>query len=120
MQEIAFGEIGMPNDEFWNSTPKEFHYRQKGYFAKLERIDRNEWERIRWQTTALLNIHSSKDLKPIDIAVFPWEKEKVEAEKEKNKIDPKKLARMVKAMDNHAKEPTKNNQPVKIGELLNQ
>ena len=38
---------------------------------------RQEWERTRWSTTILLNIHLEKKnkIQPKDLARFPWEKE---------------------------------------------
>jgi len=37
--------------------------------------ERSNWERTRWQTALLLNVHTKKgsSLRPIDLAVFGWE-----------------------------------------------
>ena len=37
--------------------------------------ERSNWERTRWQTALLLNVHTKKgsSLRPIDLAVFAWE-----------------------------------------------
>ena len=39
--------------------------------------ERSNWERTRWQTALLLNVHTKKGskIKPIDLTVFPWEEE---------------------------------------------
>lgn len=44
-------------------------------------LERSNWERTRWQTSLLLNVHTKKGSKisPKDLALFPWEK----AEKKK-------------------------------------
>jgi len=49
--------------------------RQKHFTDQQQQ--KQEWERTRWSTTLLLNIHLDKKhkLKPKDIAVFPWEQE---------------------------------------------
>lgn len=48
--------------------------------------ERSSWERTRWQTALLLNVHTKKGSKitPKDLAVFPWEQE---AEKNKPQVD---------------------------------
>ena len=103
MQEIAFGEIGMTADEFWNSSPIEFHYRQKGYFRKVERLEQNKWERTRW-LAFLMKIESKPQRKGFlsiqDLTVFPWEEKEIKAVSKP--IDPEKLRRLEAAMDAQA------------------
>ena len=47
-------------------------------------LERSNWERTRWQTSLLLNVHTKKGSKisPKDLALFPWEKaeKKVESD----------------------------------------
>jgi len=47
----------------------------QGYNEHLEQQEQITWERIRWQTTLLLNVHTAKgkSLKPKDLIEFPWE-----------------------------------------------
>ena len=47
----------------------------KGKREVLDAKERSSWERTRWQTALLLNVHAKKGtkIKPIDLAVFPWE-----------------------------------------------
>ena len=47
--------------------------------------ERSDWERTRWQTALLLNVHTKKGAKitPKDLAIFPWEK----ADKKKPQLD---------------------------------
>lgn len=109
----------MSTAEFWDATPKEFHYRQKGYFKKIERRERNEWERARWQIAVYVNfkLPKNKNLKPQEIALFHWEEKE---EKQKNKLDPKQLKRIADAMDKHAKNPEINSKPVDLRRHINQ
>ena len=54
---------------------KEVVIAMQGYNNQFEQQEQTEWERIRWQTTLLLNVHTSKgkSLKPKDLIEFPWE-----------------------------------------------
>ena len=47
----------------------------QGYNNFFEQQEQTEWERIRWQTTCLLNVHTEKgkSLKPTDLIQFAWE-----------------------------------------------
>ena len=47
----------------------------QGYNKQFELEEQFQWERIRWQTTLLLNVHTAKDksLKPTDLIEFRWE-----------------------------------------------
>ena len=47
----------------------------QGYNNYLQNQYEIEWERIRWQTTQLLNVYTEKgkSLKPKDLIEFPWE-----------------------------------------------
>jgi hypothetical protein len=44
-----------------------------GFNVRENRKEQSEWERTRWQTTLLLNIHTKKTIKARDLIVFPWE-----------------------------------------------
>lgn len=50
--------------------------RVQGYYDAEEMRVRAAWERTRWQTAALLNVYAKKgqEIKPGDLATFPWEK----------------------------------------------
>lgn len=100
---IAFGELGMTSSEFWNSSPKEFYYRQKGYYQKIHQREKNEWERARWMVFRMkTGIADKKEIGLTDICVFPWEEEKIEAQNAPP--DPEYIKRMAAAMDRHAKQ----------------
>jgi hypothetical protein len=54
---------------------KEVVIAMQGYNNQFEITEQFQWERIRWQTTLLLNVHTAKgrSLKPKDLIEFPWE-----------------------------------------------
>jgi len=56
-------------------TFEEFSNAVKGKRESIEAQERSNWERTRWQTALLLNVHTKRGskIKPIDLAVFPWE-----------------------------------------------
>tara|TARA_R110000744_G_scaffold152392_2_gene266402 strand:- start:1600 stop:1869 length:270 start_codon:yes stop_codon:yes gene_type:complete len=85
-------------EEFYDYLPKHFWNKMDGFY-ELENIrERSEWERVRWSTTLLLNIHlgKGKSLKPKDLISFDWDKttEKNDFEKLKAK------AEFIKKMEN--------------------
>tara|TARA_R110002124_G_scaffold262960_2_gene429152 strand:- start:5333 stop:5602 length:270 start_codon:yes stop_codon:yes gene_type:complete len=85
-------------EEFYDYLPKHFWNKMDGFY-ELENIrERSEWERVRWSTTLLLNIHlgKGKSLKPKDLISFDWDKttEKQDFEKLKAK------AEFIKKMEN--------------------
>lgn len=47
----------------------------QGYNNYLQSQYEIDWERIRWQTTQLLNVYTEKgkSLNPKDLIEFPWE-----------------------------------------------
>jgi hypothetical protein len=75
-QELALGQLGWTPDVFYNSTPRELKYALRGFHELYQQQQRQDWERTRWSTTLMLNIHLEKKnrLSPKDLAVFPWEK----------------------------------------------
>lgn len=70
--------MNMHPDDFWDMLPRDFFFKQAGYSEKIEDQERLEWERLRWQTAYLLNVHmkKGKTLKATDLISFPWEKQK--------------------------------------------
>jgi hypothetical protein len=71
-------------DEFMNLTPRVFGNKAKGYSKALERGLQSSWEQTRWLATIVINPHIKKQIKPKDLATFPWDNEKTKgAKKEK-------------------------------------
>jgi hypothetical protein len=56
-------------------TLREVFIAMQGYNNQFEIEQQFEWERARWQTTLLLNVHTAKgkSIKPKDLIEFPWE-----------------------------------------------
>lgn len=68
----------MTSNEFWDATLREFSNRLIGKEKADEVKFKNEWERTRWQTVALLNIHLDKKTQIKDVKkflTFGWEKQ---------------------------------------------
>lgn len=56
-------------------TFREVVIAMQGYNNQFELKEQFQWERIRWQTTHLLNVYTAKgtSLKPKDLIEFSWE-----------------------------------------------
>lgn len=90
----------MSVEEFYNMIPKHFFNKLNGFFDLEQMRERNEWERIRWQTCYLLNIQiaKGKKLKLTDLIKFDWDK--------KEEVDFEKLqakAEYIKKLEEHGK-----------------
>ena len=66
----------MALDSLYSLTFEEFGNAVAGKREVHEMQERSNWERTRWQTALLLNVHTKKGqkIKPRDLAVFEWEK----------------------------------------------
>lgn len=71
------GLLGLTPDSLYDFTFREFGNAVRGRYKYQEQADRSSWERTRWQTALLLNVHTKKGvkIKPKDLAVFPWEEQ---------------------------------------------
>ncbi|MTI32818.1 hypothetical protein [Xanthovirga aplysinae] len=77
MAAIAIGRLGLSVGHFYDLTPNEFTEALKQYSKNLEHQYRENWERTRTQTVALLNIHIDKNKQikdPTKLWKFPWDK----------------------------------------------
>ena len=81
----------MDIDTFWDDTPRLFQIRLEAKRKYDEIKERQEWERMRFQTVILVNKDRKKQnqVKPKDLIEFPWEKgSKIkDIKKEREKID---------------------------------
>jgi len=75
---IAFGHLGLRVDEFYDMLPREFWNRVDGFYELENMRDKQDWQRTRWSTCLLLNIHLPKNqrIKPTDLIEFEWEEKK--------------------------------------------
>jgi hypothetical protein len=88
-------------EEFYDYLPKHFWNKMDGFY-ELENIrEKSEWERVRWSTTLLLNIHlgKGKSIKPIDLIEFEWDKKNIKVNYDKLKAK----AEYIKKMSKHGK-----------------
>jgi len=76
--------MGLTPDSLYSLTFKEFGNAVRGKKESEEMLERSNWERTRWQSALLLNVHTKKGSKiaPKDLATFPWEKEDKKVEKD--------------------------------------
>jgi len=73
---LGLGLLSLTPDSLYDFTFREFGNAVRGRYEAQEQFDRSNWERVRWQTALLLNVHTKKgaNLKPADLVTFPWEK----------------------------------------------
>lgn len=70
------GKLGLSQSEFWSSSLNDISLRIKGFYKIEEERQQAEYERQRFFTTMLLNIHIDKKHRiksPSELVVFPWE-----------------------------------------------
>ncbi len=86
--EIALGKLNMTEDEFWDITPRVFQLKCDGFFSLVDNVERLKWERMRFQTVALINSQRkrSEQITAQKLIKFDWEKTETQ-ENERNKID---------------------------------
>ena len=75
VEELGLGLLGLTPGPLYSLTFEEFGNAVRGKREAVEMMERSNWERTRWQTALLLNVHTKKGskIKPIELAVFPWE-----------------------------------------------
>lgn len=73
---MGLGLLGLSPTALYSLTFEELGNAVTGKRQSEEIRERSDWERTRWQTALLLNVHTKKGAKitPKDLAVFPWEK----------------------------------------------
>jgi len=69
------GLLGLTPGSLYDLTFREFSNAVRGRYKAQELFDRSHWERVRWQTALLLNVHTKKgaSIRTKDLATFPWE-----------------------------------------------
>jgi len=92
----------MQVDEFYDMLPIEFWNKVEGFYELENMREKQHWERTRWSTCLLLNIHlgKGKRLKPKDLMTFDWERTEMD-EKELQEL--KDRAEYMRAIDNYEK-----------------
>ena len=78
-------------DDFYDMLPREFWNKLEGFYELENMRQRSDWERTRWSTCLLLNIHlgKGKSIKPSALIKIEWEKDdnKIDFEDLKNKAE---------------------------------
>lgn len=69
--------MGMGVSEFYAMTPRQFANKSKGFFDQFTEVERAKWERMRFSTTALINIQlaQGKKIDPQKLIKFPWDQQ---------------------------------------------
>lgn len=90
IEELGLGLLGLSPAALYSLTFEELGNAVRGKRQSEEIRERSDWERTRWQTALLLNVHTKKGAKitPKDLAVFPWEKA---AHKNKPQLDGRRM-----------------------------
>nr|DAN28235.1 MAG TPA: hypothetical protein [Caudoviricetes sp.] len=65
----------MKLDDFVRLTPDEFLACMKAHTDAKENKARDEWQRMRLQTTLLIQPHISKTISPEKLFALPWDEE---------------------------------------------
>lgn len=67
----------MKPDDFYTMTPRQFSNKVKGFTERENEKTREQWEVMRFSTTALINVQLAKKDKitPRQLVTFPWDKE---------------------------------------------
>ena len=75
---MAFGQIGIPPQEFWRMSLKEFRLTQRGFFQRVKQEQQTRWEQTRFIAFYGLQPYTKKGkLKNFkDLVEFEWEKKK--------------------------------------------
>tara|TARA_R110002050_G_scaffold124877_3_gene244211 strand:+ start:234 stop:548 length:315 start_codon:yes stop_codon:yes gene_type:complete len=73
---MALGYLNMTLIEFWDFTPRQFQLKINARREYEEMLQRFEWERVRFSTTALINKDRKRrdQIKQTDLIKFDWEK----------------------------------------------
>lgn len=71
---IGMGCLGMSLHDFERCTPFEFHSIFEAWSKRAEMSDRAEWEKTRYLCMCILQPYSKKKMRPVDVVVFPWER----------------------------------------------
>jgi hypothetical protein len=73
---IATGFLEMSVAEFWDFTPRQLQLKLDNRKEFEDSLQRMEWERVRFQTTALINKDRKRkdQIKQTDLIKFDWEK----------------------------------------------
>ena len=83
------GFLNIPLADFWDYTPRQFQLQMEGRREYEDMIQRFEWERVRFQTTALINKDRKRQhqIKQKDLISFDWEQKtkKTNVDKERKK-----------------------------------
>lgn len=88
------GKCGITPNDFGYLTPRETSIIFNAWFENQENKELEKWERVRWQTTCLINIQLKRGdrQQPTQMFPFPWDQKELQEEiKESTREDFEKL-----------------------------
>lgn len=109
IQVVAF-QIGLKPAEFYDITPKEFVLLQRAHEKNEQTKQQAIWDSTRWLACILLQPHMRKgrNIKPKDLAKFPWDEKTKKTKAYDNKQIKKQAAYTAKLYEkiwsDHGKE----------------
>ena len=91
---VGLGQLRLSPTAFYDMTLEDFLLAADGFHRLEEVRQQQDWERTRWLATLTLSPHTKKGhrLKPTDLCIFPWEKQK--KKKGSNKLIKNAIKRM--------------------------
>jgi hypothetical protein len=82
LQQIGIGQLGMTEDEFWDTTPRAFFNAVEGHLAERQMT----FEVMRLQALCGVNVWTKKPITdPQRLWKYPWENERKEIDIEQQK-----------------------------------
>lgn len=81
---MAYGRLSMSSREFYESTPREFNNRLRGFDQLEAERRRGEWERARFITFYLGQFDRKKVSKLTDLIRFDWDEDTAPPDPRKN------------------------------------
>lgn len=73
IERIAFGEMGMLENDFNKCTPYYWRTRLDGMRHAQHQQFQNDWEMTRWMAATIMSPHLKKPISPQKLMKFPWE-----------------------------------------------
>ena len=71
----SFGAIAVSENDYQFWTFRQFNNAVSGFYEMQDAKERQDWERVRWSTSVLLNIQlkSNQRIKPEKLLLLPWD-----------------------------------------------
>ena len=73
---MAYGQLGMSEDEFWDMIPASFFLKMQGFYDFQKFLQNSQWDRTRTLASILLQPHLKKGrrIDPKKLIPLEWDK----------------------------------------------